>query len=462
MKNKNPNILFLMTDHQRADSIGMSQSGLEITPNLNRLAAKSIFFSHAYNSCPLCVPARTSLATGKYPTANGIVFNDWNGLRAGNHKPIHQYLAEAGYDVGHVGVHHIRIKPTLRKRVKFVKWIDENDYKNYLATHDINFNFSSETTFKSEVTELQENKYVKEKYSNTKTAVWPYPDKLFKDNYFCQQSIDFIKQQRKKPFALFVYLWAPHPPLILPEPYASKFIPENIKLPPNIGIPAKGEPPCYRKSVPAQLAEGLSVSEWRKVWAAHLGLVNLADTGIGRILKALKTSNYEDDTIIVFTTDHGDNLGQHKMYQKMEMYEQSIRVPVIFHIPDIKPQRFDNLVSHMDILPTLLELTGCKIPKDVDGVSLVESIITGNFPKDRYIFCQYSGNPKAGDIRRTVITRKYKYVYNPSGLHELYNLLDDPQETTNLATESNYSKIIKKLLKECKTWAETHNDWVKF
>ena len=84
-----PNILFIMTDHQRADSIGMVQAGTQVAPNLDRLASQGTVFSRAYNTCPLCAPARTALATGKYPTNNGIVFNDWRGIRAGDHKPIH-------------------------------------------------------------------------------------------------------------------------------------------------------------------------------------------------------------------------------------------------------------------------------------------------------------------------------------------------------------------------------------
>ena len=94
-----PNILFIMTDHQRADSLGMVQAGVEVTPNLNKLAGAGTLFERAYNTCPLCVPARTALATGKYPTKNGVVFNDWRGVRAGDHIPIHQVLYEAGYEI---------------------------------------------------------------------------------------------------------------------------------------------------------------------------------------------------------------------------------------------------------------------------------------------------------------------------------------------------------------------------
>ncbi len=115
------NLLFLMTDHQRFDSLGMVQAGVEVTPCLNRLAAGGTSFQRTWNTAPLCVAARTALATGLYPTRNGVVYNDWKGERAGDHRPLHQYLAEAGYTVAHVGVDHIRVKPGLRERVDMAR-----------------------------------------------------------------------------------------------------------------------------------------------------------------------------------------------------------------------------------------------------------------------------------------------------------------------------------------------------
>jgi len=470
MTNRKPNILFIMTDHQRADSIGMFQANTEVTPNLNRLASQATVFSRAYNTCPLCAPARAALATGKYPTNNGIVFNDWKGLRAADHKPIHQYLAEAGYDVGHIGVHHIRVKPTLQERVPFVEWLDNTDYARYLADCGIDDKpTEGYEAFKKEVVELQNGKLVKQRYSNTRSAIWQHPQEYFKDNYFCRQSVNFIHQKlstqapTRQPFALFVYLWAPHPPLRVPEPYVSLFPPEELELPPNVGLPAKGEPPSRRRGVPAQLAEDVSMDEWQKVWAAHLGLVNLADAGIGRILQALEVSGEADNTIIVFTSDHGDHLGQHRMYQKMEMYEQAIRVPLIMRMPGVKAQTFDSPVSHLDVMPTLLDCIGIDVEalKHLDGISLLESIVSGTSPPDKPVFCQYSGNPTIGYIRRAVITRRYKYIYDTTDADELYDLENDPLEMENLATSSIHMEVIQRWREECKSWAVKHGDWVE-
>ena len=132
-----PNLLFLMTDHQRHDSLGMTQAGVEVCPALNRLAAESAQFTRAYNAAPLCAPARTALATGLYPTANGIVTNDWRGERAGDHMPIHETLYSAGFDAAHVGVDHIRVKPSLRERVQFALWNDNASYKQYAKENNL-------------------------------------------------------------------------------------------------------------------------------------------------------------------------------------------------------------------------------------------------------------------------------------------------------------------------------------
>ena len=463
MTHDSPNVLFIMTDHQRADSIGIVQAGVEVCPNLNRLASQSVVFSRAYNTCPLCAPARTALATGKYPTSNGIVFNDWKGLQAGDHKPIHQCLSEAGYEVGHVGVDHIRIKPTLQERVPFSKWISDGDYSRYLRDLGIDETPpEGRDAFKREITEFREGEFVKTGYSNTRTAVWAHPAEHFKDSYFCQQSVEFLRQERSDPFALFVYLWAPHPPLRAPEPYASLFSPANIDLPPNVNLPAEGEPPNRRQGIAAQLAEDISMDQWREVWSAHLGLVNLADAGIGRILEALESSRQADNTIIVFTSDHGDHLGQHRMYQKMEMYEQAINVPLFIHAPGADAGTFDVPVSHLDVMPTLLDLLHIESPGDLHGISLGESILAGAPPPDRPIFSQYSGNPVTGDTRRAVITKRRKYIYDPASDPELYDLENDPLETHNLAIEDSHTEIIQKLHEECKTWAREHGDGVKF
>jgi arylsulfatase A-like enzyme len=291
--------------------------------------------------------------------------------------------------------------------------------------------------------------------------VWPYPAEHFLDAYYCQQAIKYIEKPRYQPFALFLYLWAPHPPLVVPEPYASLFDPASIDLPPNVGVKSDGEPSGRRLGIAAQLAEGVGQEAWRSVWAAHLGLVNLADANIGHVVSTLDASGYTDETIVCFTVDHGDQLGQHRMYQKMEMYEPAIRIPLILKGPGIKSQMIDNPVSHLDVMPTVLAHMGLPIPSDLDGISMAHTLTSGQMPPaERPVFSQYSGNPTIGDQRRAVITQRYKAVFDPADRAELYDLLLDPLEMHNLADDPVYKPIAAELLTLCRQWGITHNDWV--
>ncbi|MCK5803403.1 MAG: sulfatase-like hydrolase/transferase [Lentisphaeria bacterium] len=458
MRDGRPNLVFLMTDHQRADSLGMVQSGVEVTPNLNRLAERGTIFQRAYNTCPLCVPARTALATGKYPTTNGVITNDWKGRAAKDHTTLHELLHQHGFEVGHVGVNHVRVRPALEERLPFAHWEDGKGYAAYLRSSDAEDSSFDRTQFQTPVVENHGTQSVECRYSSTRTAVWPGPAEDFKDLFWCRQAVDFVKRKRDKPFALFLCLWAPHPPLRVPEPYASLFDPDKLDLPSNVGCPCEGEPKIYRKGVPAQLADGVSPEEWRRVWAAHLGLVNLADTGIGHVLDAGLEIGGQDDTLIVFTADHGEHLGQHGMYQKMEMYEQAIRVPLVFAGAGIAGQAVREPVSHLDVMPTLLELLGIQCPDDLDGVTLASTLQKSVKPPQRPVFVQYSGNPVVGDIRRCVISEGYKYVWAPPDCRELYDVEADPLEMTNLAASAKHQDILRRLHEECRKWGVKHAD----
>lgn len=453
---QNKNILFFMTDHQRFDTMGMVQCGREVTPNLNRLAEEGMVFERAYDTCPLCVPARTALATGVYPTNNGVVYNDWKGKTAGKFTPIHKILQNTGYCVGHVGVDHIKVQPPMREQ-GLDYFINQEDYEKWAAEQGV------ETVRKPEeliqVEEEIEGSYEKKLYSGHLVSKWEKPFEQFKDSYFLQQSLNFLRSQKgDNPFALFTYLWAPHPPLRVPEPYASMYDPDQIVLPDNIALPSEQEPAVRRRGVPAQLAQGVTMEEWRKVWAAHLALTTMADEILGTLLDELKRMGVYKDTCIVFTVDHGDHLGQHNMYQKMEMYEEAVKIPLVVKMPGGKTGRTDTLVSHLDIKPTLCEMIGAEAGV-CDGMSLMPLFRGESMPEDRCLYIQYSGNPGYGTIRRAVVSRQYKYVFDSSYEHELYDLVKDPSEMYNVAGEEAYQQIKAQMYEACKAYHQEKKDY---
>ncbi len=453
------NLVFLMTDHQRHDSLGMTQCGRQVTPFLNRLAAGSVRFERAYNTCPLCVPARTALATGLYPTRNGVVINDWKGVTAGDHAPLHERLAKAGFELAHVGVHHVRVRPDLRDRAEFAAWVDETDHRSFLGRQGLASSPVDDPVYRSEVTELQGGQHVRRRASNTRVGVWDQPDSWFKDVFFGDSAEEYLRRATP-PFALFVALWAPHPPLVVPESYLHLFPPEKVSLPANVGQPARGEPADRRRNFPAQLAEGVSLEEWRAAWAAHIALVNLADRQIGRILDTLRETGLDGSTLVLFTSDHGDHLGQHRMFQKMEMYEQAVRVPLLIKVPGMVPRFIETPVSHLDVVPTVLDLLRLPAPEGLDGQDLAPAIREAREPEERPLFSQYSGDGGVGEIRRAVIAAGHKYVYDPADEPELYDLRLDPLETANLARVKASADLMRGLHEAGRRWAAAHGDFV--
>lgn len=457
------NLVFIMTDQQRADTIGMTCAGQEVTPALNSLAAKSTVFERAYNACPLCVPARTALATGLSPLKNGMMLNDLPGQYAKNNKTIHQMLSEAGYEVAHIGVNHISVKPSLKSSIPFAAWEDDDTYAAHAHAAGMKIDRREEDSVV--IDELADGLYEKHRYSNARVSFWPYPAEEFKDVWFTGKAVEYLGRPHEKPFALFLYLWAPHPPLIVPEEYWNIFDESGIILPPGTGKCALGEPSGRRKSAAAQLGGYPPKRGWREGWHAHLSLSRLCDDQVRRILDALKQYKLESDTAVVFTTDHGEHMGQHSMYQKMELYEAAVRVPAIFHVPGTKQSRIKTPISHLDFVPTLAELFALPVGErpapsagaQLDGRSLKECIVTGTEPEERPVFGVYCGNHQFGDMRRMVVSGNYKYIYdNQEG--ELYDLSSDPHECTNLCGDSRFRETACRLHHQLEQWRREQRD----
>lgn len=446
-----------MTDQQRADTIGKFAGNVEVTPNWNRLKDESTSFNIAYNSCPLCVPSRTSLATGLTPLSNGMMLNDLAGKHAKDFKPIHEILYENGYEVAHVGVNHISLLPKLENRIPFSKFIDDAAYSEYASS--IKIDIRRKDFQCDHVQENCEGVFKTRPYSNTKVAKWEYGKQDFKDVWFTDEAISFIKTKHERPFALFVCLWAPHPPLTVPEEYLKMFPPEVFQLPESTGRPNRIEPDSYKTGAPRQLAANPPDKGWQEAWSAHCALSRLCDEQLGRIIEALKKEMVYDDTVIVCTTDHGEQLGEHAMYQKMEMYESAVRVPAIFKIPHGEKQEFDTPVSHLDFFPTVLDLLDINIPYS-EGISLANSIKTGFPVKKRDIFSIYCGNHSYGDMRRMIVEYPYKLIYDGKDM-ELFNLGEDPHEIDNLIfKEPDKAQHLRSKLEK---WSKEHDDiYVKY
>lgn len=453
------NLVFIMTDQQRADTLGMSVGGREVTPCLNLLSKESTVFERAYDACPLCVPARTALATGINPVKSGMMLNDLPGTYAKNHETIHQMLFKAGYEVAHIGVNHISVKPALKDSLPFAAWEDDDTYRTYARERGLDIDRKPEDSVV--IDELSDGVYEKHRYSNARTSIWPYDLDDFKDVWFTTKAVDFLAMEHKKPFALFLYLWAPHPPLVVPKEHWDLFDEKDICLPPGTGNASFGQPENRKKGAAAQLGCYPPEGGWQQGWHAHLALSHLCDEQMGRIRSTLSSCGLADNTMVVFTADHGEHMGQHGMYQKMEMYEPAVRVPAIFHLPKTPSCRLNTAVSHLDFVPTLIDILGLETGNPLDGHSLKESILTGKEPKAWPVFGVYCGNHQFGDMRRMIVKENFKYIYD-NVAEELYDLSSDPYEQTNLCSNSyqngKFRMIARELYCQLEDWASKQED----
>ena len=465
-----PNLIVVITDHQRADSLGMAQCGREVMPRLNRFAREAAVFERAYTTAPLCLPARTAMATGMYPTA-GLPINDFSGRAVRHQLLVTRRLEEAGYRTAYIGKNDIRTLPSPADQHHDCKWVDKLDYKRWLEEQGLSEHpgwEGREAAFFSHYYKLVEEVLpdgpVTSRYSQPATGTWEGDLENFRDYYFLREMRAWLQEQAagKAPFAAFFSIPSPHPPLMVPEPYAGLYDPDKIELPSNVGTPAEGEPANRQRAVARQLARDASEAEHRKAWAAHLGLLSLADDVFGRLLDELDQLDLAKNTIVIFTSDHGHHLGQHTMFGINELYEQTVRVPLVIRAPGGKAGSFDQPVSHLSIAPTLLEWAGLEAPAHLKKPSLRTTVMGGEPPPEEPQFFQFSGQIGYGYYRRGVVTRRYKYIYDPEDCPELYDLETDPLEMRNLAADPAFASILREHHDLCRDWHKAENDWVDF
>ncbi|SDE32262.1 Arylsulfatase A [Pricia antarctica] len=407
-----PNVLIILTDQWRAQATGYAGDPNISTPNLDSLAAKSVNFKNAVSGMPVCSPFRASLITGQRPLTHGVFMNDVQLDTAA--VTFGKLFSKAGYDTGYIGKWHLdghgRLSfiPPGERRQGFDFW------KGNECTHDYNHSVY---------------------YANND------PEKKIWDGYdtFAQTdaAIDYMKGQttEKKPFSLILSYGTPHAPYqTAPEAYQMRFHPDSIQL---------------RENVPEEMKE--QVKKDLAGYYAHIGAL---DDMIGNLMSNLKNTGQLDNTIIVFTSDHGDLLGSHGAYKKQQPYDESIRVPMLWYIPKtlgIAPAVKDALLNSEDILPTLLALCTIDIPETVEGINY-KSYLEGKEDIDRAAlitcvqpFGQWNRVEHNGREYRGLRTQDYTYTRDLNGPWLLFDNENDPYQMNNLVGNDQYSDIQSEL-----------------
>ena len=388
-----PNLLYIFTDQQRADTLGCYGNQQIQTPALDRLAADSCVFERAYVSQPVCSPARATMMTGLWPHAAGVPA--CNVPLAAEIPTIADYLGPA-YDTAFMGKWHLGDE--IFPQHGFGEWVGtEDSYRHSysdparLETLSPYHHFLVDRGFEPDAQNQGQQVF-------SRHAEASMPEDCTKAAYLGQRAAQYIEERGERPFLLCVSYLEPHPPHT--GPLNELYDPAALPIGPAFRCPPGAEVPLMVRLMAAFYGEsedyGLDLrtgAGWRALMARYWGNITLVDRSVGRILRALEESGQADNTIVVFTSDHGEMMGDHGLLGKTLMYEESVRVPLLVRAPRLgrTQRRIDGRFSHIDLLPTLLELAGQPLPEGLPGRSRVKVLEGRDSLADNDVVIEWNG-----------------------------------------------------------------------
>lgn len=467
-----PNIIVILSDEQRWDSLGIVHDGVALTPNLDALAQRGTVFDHAYTAYPLCCPARASLWTSRLPHRHHV-WGNWRAIRPDlRDGGLVAAFAEAGYHTVYTGKWHV--PGTTPSRMGFAESLaipavlEGRDrgrfieaYRTYAKAHGYELLPEHiENLTRSDLDQLRQ------------PGLAPCGTSEIALEHFLEtwQTDQFLRALKRRPgdrptFAVCSYN-APHFPMIVPAPFDRAVSPEAVTLPPNFRAGLEGKPDEVLRSPHHTDVAALSEAEWRRLIAHYLGLCSLVDAQVGRVMTCLRETGALDNTIVVFTSDHGDMLGSHCLTEKGHElhYEETLRVPLIVACPDARGGlRVDHFVSLVDLLPTLAELAGVQLDDSIDGRSftavttnpaalpirehvVAQSFLIDGLPGGRGEYsspADFDGSRDSANL--SIRTPTHRYILRWNDRDELYDLVTDPYENRNIAGQPDVAPVIARM-----------------
>lgn len=449
-----PNILLIQADQHRADCIGATGHPFIQTPNLDRLIAEGVNFTHAFTPIPLCTPARTSLLTGQWPMQHGVITNpDAEAGRAlnPNTATFSQLLRDAGYFLGCVGKWGVDLQrsPT---HFGFHVYVSERDYGKQRQQLGLP---PKPTT----------NRW----FGETDPHITPEQSQLA---WGADMTIQLLRHatQQEGPFFIRWDPSEPHLPNVVPEPYASLYPPATIPPWPNFADSLTNKPFIQRQQRRTWGIDDWGWQEWSPIVGRYLGEITLLDHQIGRVLVALDELGLRENTVVIYTADHGDLCGAHGMIDKhYVMYDELVRVPFIVRWPGHSPagQFCDAFIaSAIDLAATFCDIAGLPLPTTFAGQSILPLLLAECHSALRIphstlrpdIFATYHGNQFGLYSQRMVRDRRWKYVWNATAMDELYDLGQDPGELVNLVDDPACADEVARVRRRLVAWMEQTQD----
>jgi arylsulfatase A-like enzyme len=484
---KRPNIIVITTDQQRTDSLSCYGSAFTHTPNLDALGAAGIVCDRAYAASSVCTPSRVSLFTGLQVCRHGT----WNiGVNSpADTRTVAHRLAEAGYRTHNIGKMHFQAYDASgdRSHESFDAWSPGRDFAGpyygfqtvELALGHTSYGVRGHygTWVRSQVSgdEFQSFKSAAKVTAydfGCEARDWDLPVRLHNSVWTTDRAIEFIKRHdRKTPFFLSLGFQDPHHPHCLPRDFNLRVSPEEVPLPDYTEGELDDKPPIFRTARTGKLETSefrgqyyiagqgpgfdysrVSESDARTGRAYYYGMVRLIDQQMGRLLRYLDETGLADNTFIVFTSDHGELLGDHGLWMKGPFhYEQLVKIPLLMRWPAgfAGNKRIPAIISHLDIVPTILGAAGvATTDSDFDGHDALPLLRgeTGQIRTGAMIEC--IDDPGKTRLKTFVTPERKLTWYQGQTYGELYDLVRDPQEKRNLWDDASYAGDKYQLLDE--------------
>ena len=474
-----PNVLFIMLDQWRFDCLGTNGNGVIRTPNMDALAARSANFTQACVQAPVCVPSRLSFFTGRYPHSHK---NRVNYTPYQQPEPmIQRLLQDAGYATGSVGKLHFN--PPTAEHARSTGFdtvlLDDgirrtepySDYVRWRKDADPNANVHYQTTA-----------------SDVSAGTNPYRAVVAKEYtptaWTARETRNVLRSlaSSDRPFFLFSSYFKPHSPHTIPEPYDALYNDVEIPLPKVVGLDYIQRLPLPVQKMVLRGTPRYNIDRERLLWMyrSYYGDMTWLDEEVGATLEELERTGQAENTIVILTSDHGDQMLEHGLVGKNVFFDDSVRIPLLVSWPGrIRPGVYSDLVETVDVLPSLLELCGLPVPEHVQGQSFAP-LVAGERSLYAPRKAQYSENimPEVitngdegyfftpgkgvGGVRhpdaKMIRTHRWKLNYYVGHGGELYDLEDDPGEWTNLFDDPAYAGIVRQLKGQLLDWLITADE----
>lgn len=468
------NMLFLMTDQHRVDTLGCYGNPHVRTPAIDGLAAEGTVFENCFTPTAICTPARASLLTGVRPFRHRLLANYERNVGyleelPDEFTPFSRRLRDAGYNVGHAGKWHVG-----RRRGPGDFGFDATHFPGWHnpVQHEAYLSWLAERGLPApEIRDEVRGVFPNGEPGNLLAGRLLQPADATFEAFLTDRTIAALRRyadgrhRSGQPFFLATHYFGPHLPYLLPAEYLEMYSPELVDLPDSVAETFAGKPPVQRRYSEHWTFDTLPLDTWRSLIAAYWGYVTLIDEQVGRLVRALRELDLWDTTCVAFTADHGEFTGAHRLHDKgPAMYDDIYRVPGLLRVPGGVPHREKRFVTLLDYTATILDAAGLPADPEADGRSLLP-LARGESPQDwpDAVVAEFHGHHFPYP-QRMIRTSDAKLVVNPESVNELYDLRRDPHELTNVYANPAYrdvrDRLLRRLYEDLRERGDNFHHWM--